>query len=50
MLSMVAVKRLPALAGSLFALLRKQRGNILVPFGAHLALNFVETLLLWLAR
>lgn len=32
-----------------FAILRQRRGSILVPFGAHLALNFVETLLLWLA-
>ena len=29
-------------------ILRQRRGNILVPFGAHLALNLVETLLLWL--
>lgn len=32
-----------------FALLRQWRGNILVPFGAHFALNLMETLLLWLA-
>jgi hypothetical protein len=37
------------LVGIPFAILRQRRGNILVPFGAHLALNFVETLLLWLA-
>ena len=36
------------LVGVPFAILRLRRGNILVPFGAHLALNFVETLLLWL--
>jgi membrane protease YdiL (CAAX protease family) len=38
------------LVGILFAILRQRRGNILVPFGAHLALNVVETLLLWLAQ
>ena len=32
-----------------FAMLRQRRGNILVPFAAHLALNIVETFLLWLA-
>ena len=31
-----------------FAILRHKRGNILAPYGAHLALNLVETLLLWL--
>jgi membrane protease YdiL (CAAX protease family) len=36
------------IVGVPFALLRLRRGNILVPFGAHLALNCVETLLLWL--
>jgi uncharacterized protein len=37
-------------AGGLFAGLYARRGNILAPFGAHLALNLVEFLLLWLAR
>lgn len=37
------------IVGIPFAILRQKRGNILVPFGAHLALNLVETLLLWLA-
>jgi hypothetical protein len=37
------------IVGVPFALLRNKRGNILAPFGAHLALNLVETLLLWLA-
>jgi membrane protease YdiL (CAAX protease family) len=37
------------IVGIPFAILRQQRENILVPFGAHLALNIVETLLLWLA-
>ena len=37
------------LVGIPFAILRQWRGNIFVPFGAHLALNLVETLLLWLA-
>ncbi|MGZ9165400.1 MAG: CPBP family intramembrane glutamic endopeptidase [Anaerolineales bacterium] len=36
------------IVGIPFAILRQRRGNLLVPFGAHLALNFVETLLLWL--
>lgn len=36
------------IVGIPFAILRQRRGNILVPFGAHLALNLVETLLLWL--
>ena len=36
------------LVGIPFAVLRQWRGNILVPFAAHLALNLVETLLLWL--
>jgi len=35
------------IVGIPFAILRQQRGNILVPFAAHLALNLVETLLLW---
>jgi hypothetical protein len=35
------------IVGVPFAILRLRRGNILVPFGAHLALNLVETLLLW---
>jgi membrane protease YdiL (CAAX protease family) len=34
------------IVGVPFAILRLRRGNLLVPFGAHLALNFVETLLL----
>jgi len=38
------------LVGIPFAILRNQRGNILVPFAAHFALNLVETLLLWLVR
>lgn len=38
------------IVGVPFAILRLRRGNILVPFGAHLALNFVETLLLWLMQ
>jgi membrane protease YdiL (CAAX protease family) len=33
------------LVGVPFAILRNQRGNILAPFGAHLALNIVETAL-----
>ena len=37
------------IVGIPFAILRQRRGNILVPFGAHLALNLVETVLLWLA-
>jgi len=37
------------LVGIPFAVLRQWRGSILVPFAAHLALNLVETLLLWLA-
>jgi hypothetical protein len=36
------------IVGIPFAILRQRRGNILVPFEAHLALNLVETLLLWL--
>jgi membrane protease YdiL (CAAX protease family) len=32
-----------------FAILRQRRGNILVPFAAHLALNIIETFLLWMA-
>lgn len=38
------------IVGIPLAVLRQRRGNIFVPFGAHLALNFVETLLLWLAH
>lgn len=37
------------IVGIPFAILRNKRGNILAPFGAHLALNLIETLLLWLA-
>ena len=37
------------LVGIPFAILRQKRGNLIGPFGAHLALNLVETLLLWLA-
>jgi membrane protease YdiL (CAAX protease family) len=37
------------IVGIPLAILRLQRGNILLAFGAHLALNLVETLLLWLA-
>jgi membrane protease YdiL (CAAX protease family) len=37
------------IVGIPFAVLRQRRGNILVPFGAHFALNLVETLLLWMA-
>lgn len=37
------------IVGIPFAILRQRRGNILVPFSAHLALNLVETLLLGLA-
>ncbi len=36
------------LVGVPFAILRHQRGSIYAAFGAHLALNLVETLLLWL--
>jgi uncharacterized protein len=36
------------LVGIPFAALRHARGNILVPFAAHLALNLVETILIWL--
>ena len=35
-------------AGALFASLFVKRNNILAPFGAHLALNIVEFLLIWL--
>jgi membrane protease YdiL (CAAX protease family) len=35
------------MVGVPFAILRLRRGNILVPFSAHFALNLVETLLLW---
>jgi uncharacterized protein len=38
------------IVGIPFAILHQKRGNILVPFAAHLALNLVETLLLWLVR
>jgi len=38
------------IVGIPFAILRQRRGNILVPFAAHLALNLVETLLLWLMQ
>jgi membrane protease YdiL (CAAX protease family) len=34
-------------AGGLFAALFVRRGNLLAPFGAHLALNLVEFLLIW---
>lgn len=37
------------LVGIPFAMLRHQRGSIYAAFGAHLALNLVEALLLWLA-
>lgn len=37
------------IVGIPFAILRQRRGNMLVPFAAHLALNLVETLLIWLA-
>lgn len=36
------------IVGIPFAILRQRRGNIIAPFGAHLALNLVETLLLWM--
>jgi len=36
------------MAGGLFAGLFVNRRNILAPFGAHLALNIVEFLLIWL--
>ena len=36
------------LVGIPFAILRHWRGNILVPFSAHLALNLVETILIWM--
>lgn len=36
------------IVGIPLAILRQRRGNILLPFGAHLALNLVETLLLWM--
>jgi membrane protease YdiL (CAAX protease family) len=36
------------LVGIPFAILRLRRDNIIVPFGAHLALNLVETFLLWM--
>jgi uncharacterized protein len=35
------------LVGIPLAILRQWRGNILVPFAAHLALNLAETILLW---
>lgn len=35
------------IVGIPLAILRHRRGSILVPFAAHLTLNFVETLLLW---
>jgi membrane protease YdiL (CAAX protease family) len=38
------------IVGVPFAILRYRRGNLLVPFAAHLALNCVETLLLWLIK
>jgi membrane protease YdiL (CAAX protease family) len=37
-------------AGLLFALLANRRGNLLAPFGAHLALNLVEFLFVLLNR
>jgi uncharacterized protein len=37
------------IVGIPFAILRQRRGNILVPFAAHLTLNSIETLLLWIA-
>lgn len=36
------------LVGVPFAILRQRRGSLYAAFGAHLALNLVETLLLWL--
>jgi membrane protease YdiL (CAAX protease family) len=39
-----------AVAGGLFAALFFKRGNLIAPFAAHLALNLVEFLFVWLAR
>jgi membrane protease YdiL (CAAX protease family) len=39
-----------AVAGGLFAALFVQRNNLIAPFAAHLALNLVEFLFVWLAR
>ncbi len=36
------------IVGVPFAILYIRRGNIIAPFGAHFALNLVETVLLWL--
>lgn len=38
------------IAGGLFAALFIKRGNLIAPFAAHLALNLVEFLFVWLAR
>ena len=37
-------------AGGLFIALRLVRGNLVAPFAAHLALNIVEYLFVWLTR
>jgi membrane protease YdiL (CAAX protease family) len=39
-----------AVAGGLFAALFVKRKNLIAPFAAHLALNLVEFLFVWLAR
>ena len=39
-----------AVAGGLFAALFVKRGNLIAPFAAHLALNLVEFLFVWLAH
>jgi membrane protease YdiL (CAAX protease family) len=38
------------IAGGLFAALFVKRGNLIAPFAAHLALNLVEFLFVWLAH